>query len=100
VGNVSQSMRIRCKQGAADACAAGFAGMLEIVSQEPGTLVYIISRSDEDPDVFYSFELFTDEAARQAHETNPVGVEYFQSSGMGELFTVIDSIGGVPVLAA
>ncbi len=39
-------------------------------ANEPGTLQYTLHRSREDTDVYYAIELYTDEAAVQAHMQN------------------------------
>jgi quinol monooxygenase YgiN len=41
-------------------------------ADEPGTLVYVMHEAADDPDTVVSYELFTDEAALEAHKGSPV----------------------------
>jgi quinol monooxygenase YgiN len=45
---------------------------LEQVKREPGTLVYMMHVSPDDPDVFWFYEHYADEAARKAHAESEV----------------------------
>ena len=55
---------IRAKPGKGPDLEADFRAWAEVVkAKEPGTLMYSLSRSREDPDVFVAFELYADDAA-------------------------------------
>jgi quinol monooxygenase YgiN len=54
---------------------------------EPGNLAYHVYARDEEPQVFRIFELYTDEAAFQAH----VASEHFERWALG---------GAIPLLAS
>ena len=62
---------IRAKPGKGPDLEADFRAWAEVVkAKEPGTLMYSLSRSREDPDVFVAFELYADDAAVAAHMAN------------------------------
>lgn len=64
--------RIRATTEAADEVAGLFTEMVEWVKDnEPGTLVYVCTRSPEDPAAFVFYEHYTDDAAFQAHSASP-----------------------------
>lgn len=46
---------------------AALAPLLEQARREPGTLLYAVHRSADDPDVFWTTEIYTDDAAFAAH---------------------------------
>ena len=43
----------------------------EVKAREPGTVAYFVSRSNDDPAVFTTFERFVDEAAMSRHNESP-----------------------------
>ena len=62
---------VRAKPGMGADLEADFRAWAEVVkANEPGTLQYTLSRSREDPDVYYALELYQDEAAVEAHMKN------------------------------
>jgi autoinducer 2-degrading protein len=64
---IAVAARIRVKQGRADEYLAAFAPLLAQVEHEPGTLLYVVQRSEHDPHVFWTSELYADEAAFATH---------------------------------
>ena len=48
------------------------APLLEQAEQEPGTLIYAVSRSKDDPRVFWTTEVYADNAAFAAHSASEV----------------------------
>ncbi len=64
---IAVAARVRVKDGRADEYLAAFAPLLDQVEQEPGTLLYLVQRSEDDPHVFWTSELYADEAAFAAH---------------------------------
>ena len=64
--------RVTVKQGKADQYVATFAPLLEQARKEPGTLLYAIHRSKDDPDVFWTTEIYADDAAFAAHSASEV----------------------------
>src|SRR5690348_1801434 len=52
--------------------AAALAPVLEQARKEPGTLLYAVCRSTDDPQVFWTTEIYADQAALTAHRTTEV----------------------------
>ena len=48
------------------------APLLEQAEREPGTLLYAVQRSKDDPRVFWTTEIYADEAAFTAHSASEV----------------------------
>ena len=69
---IAVAARVRVKEGRVDEYLAAFAPLLEQVEQEPGTLLYVVQRSEEDPRVFWTAEIYADEAAFAAHSGSEV----------------------------
>ena len=59
--------RVRAKEGKGNELIAAFQPLLEQVENEPGTLLYLMNRSKEDPDLFWFSELYADDDAFAAH---------------------------------
>jgi autoinducer 2-degrading protein len=72
VPQIAVAARVRVKEGRGDDYLAAFAPLLEQVDQEPGTLLYIVQQSDDDPHVFWTSEIYADEAAFAAHSGSDV----------------------------
>lgn len=64
--------RVTIKEGKAEQYVAAFAPLLEQACKEPGTLLYAIHRSKDDPHVFWTTEIYADDAAFAAHGTSEV----------------------------
>lgn len=62
--------RVRVKEGRVDDYLSAFAPLLEQVEHEAGTLVYLVQRSNDDPNVFWTSELYADEAAFERHNSS------------------------------
>ena len=74
------------KEGEGDAVAAALERLREPTLAEEGVLMWIPHRDPEDPNVFYIYEQYTEEAAYAAHAES----EHFQREGVGD---------GIPRLA-
>jgi (4S)-4-hydroxy-5-phosphonooxypentane-2,3-dione isomerase len=72
VPQIAVAARVRVKEGKGDEYLAAFAPLLEQVEQEPGTLLYVLQRSEDDPHVFWTSEIYADEAAFAAHSGSDV----------------------------
>jgi autoinducer 2-degrading protein len=72
VPQIAVTARVRVKEGRTDEYLAAFAPLLEQVEQEPGTLLYVVQRSEDDPHVFWTSEIYADEAAFAAHSRSDV----------------------------
>ena len=64
--------RVTVKEGKAEEYIGAFAALLEQARKEPGTLLYAIHRSKDDPHVFWTTEIYADDAAFAAHGASDV----------------------------
>jgi (4S)-4-hydroxy-5-phosphonooxypentane-2,3-dione isomerase len=72
VAKVAIVARVRVKEGRVDDYLSAFAPLLEQVENEPGTLVYLLQRSNDDPNVFWTSELYADEASFELHRSSDI----------------------------
>jgi len=72
VSQVAIIARVTVRQGKAEQYVAAFAPLLEQARKEPGTLLYAIHRSKDDPQVFWTTEIYADDAAFAAHSASEV----------------------------
>jgi (4S)-4-hydroxy-5-phosphonooxypentane-2,3-dione isomerase len=70
VSHVAICARVTVKEDKADEYIAAFAPLLEQAGKEPGTLIYAVHRSKDDPHVFWTTEVYADEEAFAAHSTS------------------------------
>lgn len=60
--------RLRAAPGKGDALAALLSEQVAVVrGAEPGCIAYRLHRSDSDPEVFYFYEAYVDDAAFELH---------------------------------
>ena len=59
--------RFKAKEGKAEELIAAFGPVFEQAEKEPGTLLYVLHRSKDDPDLFWVSELYANEDAFAAH---------------------------------
>jgi autoinducer 2-degrading protein len=64
--------RVRVKQGKAADYLAAFGPLLEQADKEPGTLLYSVQRSSDDPHLFWTSEIYADNDAFTAHGSSEV----------------------------
>jgi quinol monooxygenase YgiN len=64
--------RVAVKEGKAGEYVAAFAPLLEQAEREPGTLIYAVNRSNDDPRVFFTIEVYADDDAFAAHTSSEV----------------------------
>ena len=62
--------RVTVKEGRADEYVAAFVPLLEQAEKEPGTLLYAMHRSKDDPHVFWTTEVYADDDAFAAHRAS------------------------------
>jgi (4S)-4-hydroxy-5-phosphonooxypentane-2,3-dione isomerase len=74
VPQIAVNARVRVQQGRSDEYLAAFAPLLEQVELEPGTLLYVVQRSEDDPELFWTSEIYASEAAFEAHHGSDVHV--------------------------
>jgi len=89
--------RVTVKEGKTDEYIAAFAPLLEQAGKEPGTLLYAVNRSKDDPRVFWTTEIYTDDAALGAHSSSEVHAA--ASSVFAELIAAADVLVGETLIA-
>ena len=72
MSHVAIVARVTVRDGKADAYVAALAALLEQAEKEPGTLLYAVHRSTDDPNVFWTTEVYADDAAFAAHGASDV----------------------------
>ena len=70
-GKVAFTVTWRARDGEADACANIIARFLPEARKEPGVELVTVNRSVSDPAKFLFYEVFSDEAAFEAHQQTP-----------------------------
>jgi (4S)-4-hydroxy-5-phosphonooxypentane-2,3-dione isomerase len=97
VSKVAIVARVTVHEGREGEYIAAFAALLRQAEKEPGTLLYALNRSGDDPLVFWTTEVYADEAAFAAHRAGE------ERSGAGDVFTELiaaaDVTVGQPLLA-
>ena len=85
---------IRVKDGQAAAFEQVFRTLAaEVRAKEPGVLVYEMTRSQSEPNLYKAFEIYRDQAVIDAHGAT----DYFQR-GFAELQQLIDGEMGIEIL--
>lgn len=94
---VSMLARLVTHDGGGDELVAAFDGLFRQVEDEPGTELYVLNRSAEDPNVFWFYELYADGDALGAH----AGSEAMQKAAtvFGPLIAQSELVMGAPVRA-
>ena len=70
-GKLAFTVTWRARDGEADACANIIARFLPEARKEPGVELVTVNRSVTDPAKFLFYEVFSDEAAFEAHQQTP-----------------------------
>lgn len=89
--------RVKAKEGKGRELIAAFKAVFELVDKEPGTLVYVLHRSKDDPDLFWVCELYADDDAFAAHRESDEMAAVTPS--LAELIAEAEIIIGEPVSA-
>lgn len=89
--------KIVAHDGKGDELIAAFDSMFAQVQQEPGTELYVLNRSAQDPNVFFFYELYSDGDALTAHG----GSDAMKAAApvFGPLIKESEMIVGAPVKA-
>jgi (4S)-4-hydroxy-5-phosphonooxypentane-2,3-dione isomerase len=87
--------RFKAKQGKAEELIAAFRPVFEQVEREPGTLLYVLHRSTDDPDLFWVSELYADDDAFAAHRGSAAMAA--ATPALGELIAESELTFGEPV---
>ncbi len=93
---VSLLAKVTAQEGKGDELVAAFEPLIEQVRNEPGTLLYVMNRSKENPDVFWTYELYTDDDAFGAHGSSDAMAKVGPT--LGPLIADSELILGEPVL--
>jgi quinol monooxygenase YgiN len=89
--------RVKAKDGKADELIAAFRPVFEQVEKEPGTLLYVLHRSQDDPGLFWVSEIYADDAAFAAHRDSDAMAAV--TPAMGELIAEAELLIGEPLSA-
>jgi quinol monooxygenase YgiN len=89
--------RVKAKGGQGDELIAAFQPVFELVEEEPGTLLYALHRSRDDPDLFWVCELYADDDAFAAHRTSDAMAA--ATPPLAELIAEAEFMTGEPVSA-
>ena len=97
MSQVAVVARVTVKEGKAGQYLAAFAPLLEQARKEPGTLLYALHRSKDDPHVFWTTEVYADAAAFAAHAASDVHAA--AAPAFTELIAAAEVIIGEPLMA-
>lgn len=75
------SAMITIAEGKGDEYIAHFAKLAPLVRKDPGCLTYVLHRMIGNPDRFFVFEEYEDEAAITHHGSTPHFLAYRQATG-------------------
>jgi len=89
--------RVRVREGRGGELVAAFGPVFAAAEREPGTLVYALNRSNDDPDLFWVCELYADDAAFAAHRDSDAMAA--ATPALGELIAEAEVTVGAPVSA-
>jgi len=71
MSNVTVIASITVKEGKADVLRKAFEEFWPSLADEPGTQQYVLHHSTTNPNLFFVTELYTDQAAFDAHANGP-----------------------------
>ena len=97
MSQVSLLARFTAKEGKADELLAAFESLIEQVRNEPGTLLYVMNRAKDNPDMFWFYELYADHDAFAAHGASEAMANAMPT--LGPLIAETELVVGEPVLA-
>lgn len=97
MGEVAFLAKFTVKDGKADELVAAFEPLIDQVRNEPGTLLYVMNRAKDNPNVFWFAELYADDAAFAAHGASDAMAKAMPT--LAPLIAETELIIGEPVLA-
>ena len=97
MSHVAIVARVTVKEGKANEYIAAFARLIGQAEKEPGTLLYAVHRSVDDPHVFWTTEVYADDDAFAAHSTS--GVQAAASEVFTDLIAASDVTIGEMLMA-
>jgi len=89
--------RVMAKEGKGEELVIAFRPVFELVDTEPGTLLYVLHRSKDDPDLFWVSEIYADEDAFAAHSKSDAMAA--ATPALAELIAEAELVIGEPVSA-
>ena len=75
----------RAKEGQADTILRVIEKMTPLSRQEPGCVFYQAHRSPTDPNLFFLYEQYVDEAGYEAHMATPLFEQYVKGEAIPNL---------------
>ena len=97
MGKVSVIATLTVKDGQGDALVSAFDGLFPHIEGEDGTEHYILHRSTTNPNQFFVTELYTDQAAFDAHSGSDAFAKF--GGGLGDIIEGFDLQMAEPVKA-
>ena len=97
MAKVSMLAKVRTHDGKGDELIAAFQALFVAADGEPGTEVYVMNRSKQDPNVFWIYELYADDAALGVHSGSEAMAK--AAPAFGSLIADSELILGEPVQA-
>jgi (4S)-4-hydroxy-5-phosphonooxypentane-2,3-dione isomerase len=97
MAQVAVLARVRATEGKGDELIAAFQPLARQAGKEPGTLLYAMHRSKDDPDLFWCSELYADDDAFAAHSGSEAMAK--AASSLGPLIAESELVISDPVLA-
>lgn len=97
MSKVSFLAKLTAKEGKGDELVAAFGPIFDQVAKEPGTLLYVLNRAKDNPDVFWFTELYTDADALAAHGASEAMAQ--AATAFGSLIADSELVIGEPVRA-
>ena len=94
---IASALQQEAKEGKGDEIVAAFEPIIDQVRNEPGTLLYVMNRAKDDPDVFWFAELYADDDAFAAHGASEAMAKAMPT--LGPLIAESELVVGEPVLA-
>jgi autoinducer 2-degrading protein len=94
---VSFLAKFRVKEGKGDELIAAFQTLFAQVENEPGTMLYVMNRAKDDPNLFWFSELYADDDAFAAHSGSDAMAKAMPI--LGPLIAESELVLGEPVLA-
>lgn len=77
MSHVAGVVPFKAKPGQGEEVARLIASALPHVEQEPGTLTWLVLRSEADPDLVFLVDLFADTGSRNAHMNGEAAKQIF-----------------------
>ena len=72
---------IRVAEGKGKEFEAGYRELAPKVLKDPGAIAYVLHRNNKDPNKFFFYEKYADEAAIKYHTSTPHFKAFFQKMG-------------------